>query len=92
MAFTTRLHAVAEAVPMHTQVKFSYQTEAGTLKFEMGKDGQRLLLGKGSFGKVPHCVALPIAAAIHTLQGCRRVTGQLSFDRRKAAAVHPLRR
>ncbi len=59
MAFTTRLHAVAEAVPMHTQVKFSYQTEAGTLKFEMGKDGQRLLLGKGSFGKVPHCVHSP---------------------------------
>ena len=45
---------------MHMKVKFSYQTEAGTLKFEVGKDGQRLLLGKGSFGKVPHCVHSPL--------------------------------
>ena len=50
------MHAVCEMLAMHTQVKFSYQTEAGTLKFEVGKDGQRLLLGKGSFGKVPCCV------------------------------------
>ena len=46
---------------VHPQVNFTYQTEAGTLKFEMGRDGRRVLLGKGSFGKVPH-LWLPAAA------------------------------
>ena len=67
-------HAVSEMVAsVHPQVTFTYQTEAGTLKFEQGRDGRRVLLGKGSFGKVPHS-ALPAAAAPDAKQSCRQLS------------------
>ena len=71
---------------MHTQVKFSYQTEAGTLKFEVGKDGQRLLLGKGSFGKVPHCLHSRLQPP---LMQCKAV-GKTLLSCRQTAQDHQL--
>ena len=73
-------------VSVHTQVKFSYQTEAGTLKFEVGKDGQRLLLGKGSFGKVPHCVYSQLQPS---LMQCK-AAGKSPLSCRQTAGDHQL--